>query len=120
MALIKCAECGKDLSDSAISCPHCGNPVKKEVKIHKHPVIKWIFRIILLILIILGATYYWYFYRPLQIMKACEIQAHNSVVLAVRGGMEFFGSGEYEKKILKDCWVENGIDMNNWVWALFK
>lgn len=24
MALIKCQECGKEISDSAVSCPHCG------------------------------------------------------------------------------------------------
>jgi uncharacterized membrane protein YvbJ len=24
MALIKCPECGKDLSSMALSCPHCG------------------------------------------------------------------------------------------------
>lgn len=24
MALIKCTECGKEISDSAVSCPHCG------------------------------------------------------------------------------------------------
>tara|TARA_B100001250_G_C19674444_1_gene733005 strand:+ start:21 stop:449 length:429 start_codon:yes stop_codon:yes gene_type:complete len=26
MALIKCSECGKEISDKAASCPHCGNP----------------------------------------------------------------------------------------------
>lgn len=27
MALIKCIECGKDASDKATSCPHCGCPI---------------------------------------------------------------------------------------------
>jgi TPR repeat protein len=27
MALIKCVECGKDVSSRAISCPNCGNPI---------------------------------------------------------------------------------------------
>lgn len=27
MALVKCAECGKEVSDKASSCPNCGNPV---------------------------------------------------------------------------------------------
>lgn len=27
MALIKCSECGKDVSDKAPSCPSCGNPI---------------------------------------------------------------------------------------------
>ncbi len=30
MALIKCKECGKEISDQAISCPHCGCPLKTE------------------------------------------------------------------------------------------
>jgi len=29
MALIKCHECGKDVSTSAEACPHCGYPFKK-------------------------------------------------------------------------------------------
>jgi len=29
MALMKCPECGGDLSDQAESCPHCGYPVKR-------------------------------------------------------------------------------------------
>lgn len=32
MALIKCAECGKNISDKAKTCIHCGNPIKKEKK----------------------------------------------------------------------------------------
>lgn len=27
MSLIKCSECGKEVSDKAISCPNCGNPI---------------------------------------------------------------------------------------------
>lgn len=27
MALVKCSECGKDVSDKAQTCPHCGNPM---------------------------------------------------------------------------------------------
>lgn len=29
MALIKCIECGKEISDKAISCPNCGCPIEK-------------------------------------------------------------------------------------------
>ena len=28
MALIKCAECGKEISSNAVACPHCGNPTQ--------------------------------------------------------------------------------------------
>lgn len=27
MALIKCSECGRDVSDKALACPHCNNPI---------------------------------------------------------------------------------------------
>ncbi len=29
MALLKCPECNSDISDSAVSCPHCGFPLKQ-------------------------------------------------------------------------------------------
>lgn len=32
MALIKCNECGKQVSDKALSCPGCGNPLDEEKK----------------------------------------------------------------------------------------
>jgi hypothetical protein len=31
MALIKCPECNRDVSDSAEMCPHCGYKVKKHI-----------------------------------------------------------------------------------------
>lgn len=30
MALIKCPECGKEISDKAQKCIHCGYPLKSE------------------------------------------------------------------------------------------
>jgi uncharacterized membrane protein YvbJ len=30
MALIKCPECQKEVSDKAISCPNCGNPITED------------------------------------------------------------------------------------------
>ena len=32
MALIKCPECGKEISDQATSCPNCGYPISNEKK----------------------------------------------------------------------------------------
>ena len=35
MALIKCPECGKEISDKAAACPNCGCPVEaKKVNVH--------------------------------------------------------------------------------------
>ena len=33
MALIKCRECGKELSATALVCPHCGFPNKRKSKL---------------------------------------------------------------------------------------
>ena len=30
MALIKCTECGKEVSENAAACPNCGNPITKQ------------------------------------------------------------------------------------------
>ena len=30
MALIKCAECGRDISDTSDKCIHCGCPIEKK------------------------------------------------------------------------------------------
>ena len=32
MALIKCPECEREISDKAEACPHCGCPTAKNVK----------------------------------------------------------------------------------------
>jgi hypothetical protein len=32
MALVKCSECGKEISSNAESCPNCGNPMKDRQK----------------------------------------------------------------------------------------
>lgn len=41
MALIKCRECGKEMSDSAQHCPHCGCQTKKDgTRIDNHILVK--------------------------------------------------------------------------------
>ena len=36
MALIKCSECNKDVSDKATSCPHCGHPINSRKYLSKY------------------------------------------------------------------------------------
>lgn len=31
MALIKCKDCGSEISDQANNCPQCGKPIKKDI-----------------------------------------------------------------------------------------
>lgn len=59
MALIKCAECGKEISDKAPSCPSCGNPINN--KLQQKPVVieqtykKWkVVKLVSGILIVIG------------------------------------------------------------------
>lgn len=35
MSLIKCNECGKEVSSKARTCPNCGNPIDTSVKCPK-------------------------------------------------------------------------------------
>lgn len=39
MALIKCDECGKDVSNKAIACPYCGNPIAEKQSVVTKPVL---------------------------------------------------------------------------------
>ena len=35
MALIKCSECGKEISDTAKTCPHCGTITEHQKELNK-------------------------------------------------------------------------------------
>ena len=61
MALIKCAECGKQISDKANTCPNCGCPLKKEKRketikkvVNKNSKMVRIWTIIIIVGVILG------------------------------------------------------------------
>ncbi|ENA70768.1 zinc-ribbon domain protein, partial [Escherichia coli 178900] len=41
MALIKCPECQKEVSDSALCCPACGKQLKKLKRSFFGKLIKW-------------------------------------------------------------------------------
>ena len=51
MALIKCPECGKEISYKASSCPNCGYKINRGLKLIKS---KFIILIVLLLIIIGG------------------------------------------------------------------
>lgn len=46
MALIKCSECGAEISEKAEACPKCGHPLRKELKKKRY----WIIAAILFII----------------------------------------------------------------------
>ena len=73
MALIKCPECGKEISSEAVSCPNCGHRIKKR----NAP-------IVLLVLAILFALWVLYLIMPGYLDPANERQAgFNDVYLLV-------------------------------------
>ena len=39
MALIKCSECGKEISSKAKACPNCGNPINDESNLPKKKIL---------------------------------------------------------------------------------
>lgn len=49
MALIKCPECGKEISDKAIRCPSCGYPIERNSD-EKHAPLLTSFSVVLLLL----------------------------------------------------------------------
>lgn len=51
MAIILCPECGKEVSDNAVSCPHCGYQLKETVHETNHGCL--IFVLVLILLAIL-------------------------------------------------------------------
>ena len=38
MALIECPECGKEISEQAVSCPQCAYPIQTQSAMYEHPV----------------------------------------------------------------------------------
>ena len=56
MAIIKCSECERNISDKAQNCPHCGFPLKNNDEIHSVSNIKPYLMIMTVILVIIGAV----------------------------------------------------------------
>ncbi len=66
MALIKCPECGKEISDSISTCPNCGYVIKTKKNIAV------LIIVILVIVIAAGVVAYFYFLKPNSIMNQAE------------------------------------------------
>ena len=56
MALIKCPECGKEVSDTAKKCPNCGYVIKKSK--FENPKVKKIMLIVICALVVIGASFF--------------------------------------------------------------
>lgn len=60
MALIKCPECGKEVSDSAVMCPNCGCPInqKKKKKLSKKSIAALVIIFLVMIIIVGGIAFF--------------------------------------------------------------
>lgn len=63
MALIKCKECGHEMSDKASVCPHCGCPIETEDKLINRRTKLWALLVLLLCLIVGGGYAYTKFFN---------------------------------------------------------
>lgn len=65
MALIKCPECDKKVSDKAEGCPHCGYSFKKKIEINDEKLKelkgKWNNKYLIIILVVLVIGYFLFF-----------------------------------------------------------
>lgn len=68
MALIKCPECNKEISDSLDQCPHCGFVLKKKKSN------KTLITIVMILVIALvgGGLSYFFYFKPNSIMNQAE------------------------------------------------
>lgn len=58
MALIKCPDCGNEVSENAPACPHCGNPRSSTIRSSSRPVLieqtSKVWKLIMLVSVILA------------------------------------------------------------------
>lgn len=110
MALIHCSECNKEISSQAMSCPHCGNPLKGELGTENNPVTlqatskKWKKRI--LIFLAIGALGVLLTAR--MFMLPISGEGEQSVLLSVVGGISLWvGFGGFIWSAI-GAWLSNG------------
>ena len=119
MALIRCSECGKDVSDKASNYPNCGNPVgrveeqtiKPDIapqEIKKNPI--WIF--VFIFILIIGALFlYFNQINPYFARKNCLEQY--PFALGVAKGSPYIpgqiAKAEEDKLGYKRCLMSHGL-----------
>ena len=100
MALIKCPECGKNMSDKAKSCPHCGytknNSESKSVNLENLKG-KWNNKYLLVILVLVVGVYFVFFSKPNSDVNKPSNGTNPSTELKpnANGNYEFNQYGKY-------------------------
>lgn len=121
MAMIKCPECGKEISDRASNCPGCGYPIenqkiqvssnvleqpfidRKSKKLNKRNIL--IIAVIVVMVIIGGIIY------NIKVVQPQKIEAHNKVTY--EEAIELLENGKYEdgNKLLKTITGYKDVDI---------
>lgn len=52
MAMVKCPECGHDISDSAVKCPNCGKQLRKPKRSFVGKMFLWLFYLFNILMLI--------------------------------------------------------------------
>lgn len=100
MALIKCPECGKNISDKAESCPHCGYSLEKKsstTKIISNDTLnnlksKWNNKYLLILVIVLIGGYFLFFNNS---KENTGTTPNTELKPNVNGNYEFNQNGKY-------------------------
>ena len=88
MALIQCSKCGKQISDKAKKCPHCGanNKISNNKKSNKK--ILFIVIFILLIVLLIGGGIF--AYQVLKDNNDTDVKTENSKHQIIKNTVHFF------------------------------
>lgn len=99
MALIKCPECSKQMSDKAESCPHCGYSLEKKESSNKTLntfKLKWDNKYLLVILVVLVGGYFLFFNNNKQSESGTQTGNPTSELQPnANGNYEFNQNGKY-------------------------
>ena len=103
MALIKCLECGKEISDTVKSCPHCGYVNKstfQKVKMNKNAILKIAISVILVTVLLLVVSI---FSRPNLKFKDLDVENNAISTFFLLGIPDEIEDNEWE---YGDCGIE--------------
>ncbi len=111
MALINCPECGKELSDKAETCIHCGYrliPANHKERKKKKPLV--VLTLLLLIVALAGATTYFFFIPLIKYNKAINLSNNDNFDAAISLFGELPSYINYEEK-LRETYYKKGVSL---------
>ena len=102
MALIRCKECGKEISENAKSCPNCGNPIKTEEKKKTNKKMYVTISIVIILILFVAITY--------KFLGANNIINRNEVIKNENEIVTEIKEEEITKDYIKDVMLNDDVD----------